>query len=623
MEKITEIKATATPVLRAQFEVELGGSSQIFLVGKDRVVLGGVESADIRLPGAGVAPIHALIEIQWADQESACTARLIDLASPGGTLLNGKAVVNDLLRPGDVIRIGDAAIRFAYRKPDGPHARDESSFQLIDPGSVIPIFDHPPGARNALEVVCSWNGVILNVKHFLLEEEVSLGTEGMADFPVPGAGPEPVPLAVRQGQSWVLNLTPGMRGFLYLSGKLLAVEDYVRERRREGALSVVEIHENDFVKVQLGALSFYLSRTAPPPVLLRNADVVADPFLLRMLLLSLGITLGILWGVSRMEVVPLEPEALPPVVTTILYHPEKYSTYRPEPRRQAPEPVPPSESPKAPQTEAPTDKKKGGQKNAKGGRGAMAKGAVGKRGEKNASPSRVAQTSAKRPTPIPGTGRGGVDSPRPDDGNLQMMKGATNKILDLLGASGQKLGASGRKLEGFGGFPTQGVGGAGLQGGGKGGGGTADTLLGGTAKAGRGGGAIGTGLGAEGTGAGIVGGKARMDLNPGGGNETVVMGSIDQDAIEAALRAHRDEFTYCYEHELNVGHPDLAGKILTVFTIGSSGRTSQMSVVSSSIGSPAVERCVLAVIGRIQFPRPGGGVPVSVKKGFTYSNQNK
>lgn len=623
MEKITEINAAVDPVLRARFEVEQGGATQVFLVGKDRVVLGGVESADIRLEGRGVAPIHALIEIQWSDRESGCSARLIDLASPGGTFLNDSPVVNEVLRPGDRICIGDATIRFSYRRSEKSSGRDDSSFQRIDPGSVIPIFDHPAGGRTALEVVCSWSGVILNVKHFLLEEEVTLGAAGAADFAVPGETGEPVPLAVRQGRTWILNLTPGMKGVLYLSGKLIDVEEYVRQRRQQGGLSAVGIEENDFVKVQFGALSFYLSRTAPPPTLVRNADLVADPFLLRMLLVSLGITFGLLWGVSRMEVVPLEPEALPPVVTTILYHPEKYSTYRPESKSPPPDAAPLSPELKEPQSDAPLEKKKGGQKNAKGGKGAMAKGAKGARGEKNAAAKAVPQASANRPSPIPGRDRGGAASSSQDNGSVQMMKGATNKILDLLGASGQKLGASGRKLEGFGGFPTRGAGGAGLQGSGKGGGGSADTLLGGTARQGRGGGAVGTGLGAEGTGTGIVGGRARLDLSPGGGNETVVMGSIDQDALEAALQAHRDEFRYCYEHELNIGHPDLAGKIMTVFTIGSSGRASQMSVVSSSIGSTSVERCVLGVIGRIQFPRPGGGVPVSVKKGFTYSNRSK
>lgn len=204
-----------------------------------------------------------------------------------------------------------------------------------------------------------------------------------------------------------------------------------------------------------------------------------------------------------------------------------------------------------------------------------------------------------------------------------MMKGATDKILNLMGASGQKLGASGSKIQGFGGFSTAGAGGAALQGGGKGGGGDADTLLGGTGTEGRGGGKIGTGLGPEGTGTGIIGGKTRIDLNVGGGKETVVIGSIDRDAIDAAIRAHRDEFRYCYEREVNSGHPNLAGKIVTAFVIGGSGRASQLSIASSSMDSAGVEKCVLDVISRIQFPQPAGNVPVSIKYPFAYTNASK
>jgi len=101
------------------------------------------------------------------------------------------------------------------------------------------------------------------------------------------------------------------------------------------------------------------------------------------------------------------------------------------------------------------------------------------------------------------------------------------------------------------------------------------------------------------------------------------VGSIDRDAIDAAIRAHRDEFNYCYERELNAGHPTLAGKIVTAFVIGGSGRASQLAIASSSMGSASVERCVLNVIARIQFPLPAGGVPVTIKYPFAYSNGSK
>ena len=120
-----------------------------------------------------------------------------------------------------------------------------------------------------------------------------------------------------------------------------------------------------------------------------------------------------------------------------------------------------------------------------------------------------------------------------------------------------------------------------------------------------------------------MGGKARVDLNVGGGDETVVVGAIDRDAIDAAIKAHRDELRYCYESEVNRGHPDLSGKIVAAFVIGGSGRASQLAVASSSIGSGQVENCVLQVLSRVQFPQPAGGVPVTIKYPFAFSNSSK
>ena len=134
---------------------------------------------------------------------------------------------------------------------------------------------------------------------------------------------------------------------------------------------------------------------------------------------------------------------------------------------------------------------------------------------------------------------------------------------------------------------------------------------------------MGTGLGAEGTGSGIVGGKTRVELNVGGGDETVVVGAIDRDAIDAAIKAHKDEFQYCHEREMNAGHPKLAGKIIAAFVIGGSGRSSQLAIASSSMDDANVDRCVLSVISRIQFPLPSGGVPVTIKYPFNFGNASK
>ncbi|RYZ69105.1 MAG: energy transducer TonB, partial [Proteobacteria bacterium] len=146
-----------------------------------------------------------------------------------------------------------------------------------------------------------------------------------------------------------------------------------------------------------------------------------------------------------------------------------------------------------------------------------------------------------------------------------------------------------------------------LSGNGKGGGGDA-AVLGGLSDKGRGGGRVGTGLGAAGNGDGIIGGSSRVALRSGGGEEAVVMGSIDKSAIEAAIMAHKDEFRLCYEKEINAENPNVSGMVRPSFTIGASGRVTENGIQESTIRNANVERCVLTVLKRIQFPAPVGGV---------------
>ncbi len=132
-------------------------------------------------------------------------------------------------------------------------------------------------------------------------------------------------------------------------------------------------------------------------------------------------------------------------------------------------------------------------------------------------------------------------------------------------------------------------------------------------------GRVGTGMGAAGNGSGIVGAHARVELRSDGPEEAVVMGSIDGDAVNRALAAHRDEFRLCYEREINAENPSLSGKVGVKFVIGASGRSSQAGIESSALNNPNAENCILKVIKRIQFPMPQGGGIVEVSKTFTFA----
>lgn len=615
--------------LKAAFEITLDGRKKTILIHKPRVVVGSVESADLKLSTGGVAPIHAVIEFAWDLDIAKCEAKILDLASPTGVIVNGNRVIQQGLKNGDTVKIGDASFVFNFKKPESLPRLPDQALLLIDANTVTPIFDYRPAVKDTMEVVYSWNESILDVEH--ATDSSAIITPAVYQNGVSHQ------LAQRAGNRWTLNLTDNMSGVVYLNGEVKAISQLRKSS------SSISLGENDFAKVESGSVSFYLSQTIAPPTLIKKTTIVTDPFLAKSLLVSVALTCLIVFGVAQMDP-PTEQVQVPETIATILYHPEKYSTKKPLPiqkpkeevkKAEAPEPEKPKKAEidfskpkvdqgKVAQTKSPQPgKKQAAQGESKEGAGARAKGNEGSRGAKNAKASSSHQNAANRPSPNAGNDRGGTKSEVADNGNVQMLKGATNKILDLLGGSGQKLGKSGSKLSGFGGFTTEGNGGLAMNGKGKGGGGTADTLLGGLGDHGRGGGKVGTGLGAEGTGSGIVGGKTRVELNVGGGDETVVVGAIDRDAIEAAIRAHRDEFRYCYERELNAGASNISGKVFTAFVIGASGKASQLAIASSSINNPTVDRCVLNVLGRIQFPLPAGGVPVTIKYPFNFANASK
>lgn len=517
-------------------------------------------------------------------------------------------------------------MRFEFSQPEQKNELPDQALLLIEGDHLETIFDYRPLLKDTLEAVYSWNESILDVDHLINQDVMTI--------PSVYLNGQSFSVASKVGNRWNLNLDSKMSGIIYQNGELRSVQDLKKSGQ------TISIGPEDFAKIDTGTISLYLSQTVAPPSLRKRRVLASDPFLAKTMVGSVIATLLLVVAASKVELPP-EPIQVSEPIMTIIYKPEDFTSRKMEPvqkqkveqAQKTPEPEKPKKSeidftkPKQENKIAQTKssqpgKKQVAQSQSKEGEGARAKGAEGSRGERNAKPSNSKQTAAKRPSPEAGEGRGGTKSEVADNGNLQMLKGATSKLLNLLGGSGQKTGKSGAKLSGFGGFSTEGNGGLALAGSGKGGGGNADTLLGGLGEKGRGGGKVGTGLGATGTGNSIVGEKTLV-LDVGGGEETVVVGSIDRDAIDAAIQAHRDEFRYCYEREINAGAPKISGKVITAFAIGASGKASQLAIASSTVNNSNVDRCVLGVLGRIQFPLPAGGVSVSIKYPFNFANTSK
>ncbi|MGZ3425082.1 MAG: TonB family protein, partial [Polyangia bacterium] len=115
----------------------------------------------------------------------------------------------------------------------------------------------------------------------------------------------------------------------------------------------------------------------------------------------------------------------------------------------------------------------------------------------------------------------------------------------------------------------------------------------------------GTGYGYGGGVGGLGGRRASMPVCTLGLAET--RGSCDKDLIRRVVRAHVNELRFCYERALQ-SRPELAGRVVSRFTIGFDGRVSSSTIASSTIAA-GVDSCVAQAIARWQFvPRCVGAV---------------
>lgn len=107
----------------------------------------------------------------------------------------------------------------------------------------------------------------------------------------------------------------------------------------------------------------------------------------------------------------------------------------------------------------------------------------------------------------------------------------------------------------------------------------------------------------------MVGGAGGVSLPPD--EDVGVQGGLTIDQIMAVINKNMGQIIYCYEQGL-IGQPSLKGRVNVSFTINAAGRVQVSRVEHSSLGSKAVEGCMISRLNTWQFPRPVGGVKVDV-----------
>lgn len=103
-------------------------------------------------------------------------------------------------------------------------------------------------------------------------------------------------------------------------------------------------------------------------------------------------------------------------------------------------------------------------------------------------------------------------------------------------------------------------------------------------------------------------------------SETVVLGSIDPNAIRQLLLEHLSQFRYCYQAELESSQrpKNLTGIIHLNFTIGSEGQVQKTNIGGDQSITREIRQCVAEVLRGIEFPVPKGGGVVEVRQPMNF-----
>lgn len=93
------------------------------------------------------------------------------------------------------------------------------------------------------------------------------------------------------------------------------------------------------------------------------------------------------------------------------------------------------------------------------------------------------------------------------------------------------------------------------------------------------------------------GGMASLE----GSEFSVEGGGLDKETVRRVIASYRGHIRTCYERGL-LSQPNLAGKIVYLWTISSSGPVLSVEIKSSSVNSSSLSTCVLEVIQKMSFP---------------------
>jgi TonB family protein len=601
---------------------------------QDVVKIGRMASSHLQIDDDGVSRMHAVIEI--SDGE----VSVIDLGSATGTLVNGKKVNKATLQSGDVIDLGGVEVHVDF-SASGNEVSSTPPVATVRAPSVPPAMPFMPAAppmpmmgaqrpisfapapqtyvdlstvedpsRQATEVVVMWQGVVLDVRHFLATqkkvETFTIGEDPTCDFPIPPEelkGQTKVPLVVSQpGGAATATILPGAQGDVtFEDGRRVGLAEIVSTGQAQPSAEcqggyAMSVLSGARLKMDFGSWTFLVNSVAHPRKFVAPYDFNWNSQL------YLGVA-GVLHIIFMLLIyfIPPNPEGFSLDMFDENNRFIKYALTPPEVKQE----------------EVPEWLKKDKSDDQQGGKGKRHKGEEGQMGKRDAKKTdNHYGIKGPKDNPDPHMARSMAKEMAKSAGVLSYLSSAnaptspfgrdTALGVDPENALGALMGNQVGENFGYGGL--------GLRGTGRGGGGTGEGTigLGNLNTIGHGGGG-GSGSG-YGRGAGGLGGRrgSAPQIRSGA---AMVKGSLSKEVIRRIVHRHINEVKFCYEREL-AKRPDLSGRVAIRFIISGTGAVQTSAVAESTIGNPAVENCIAQAVRRWTFPQPEGGGIVIVTYPF-------
>ncbi|MFN0061512.1 MAG: TonB family protein [Myxococcaceae bacterium] len=423
----------------------------------------------------------------------------------------------------------------------------------------------PPSAEKILRIGVLQGGRILEERHLLRAQDVTIGYEGKNSFVVAGSDvPASFPLFELRSGRYQLQFDAKMGGRLARDGGDDDLDTLRRsaDTARNGELWSVPLPETAKGTVSWGDVTI-LFQMVPPPVASVASDIPLnfkrplwrprEPLFVASLVGSLLIH-SVAAVYLALTPTPEEPDL------ALVELPDRFAKLLIPP--PLPEPEKPREAEEAQKEKAKTEK-----------RAAKPVDSAARRAEIQ---RKVASKGLLRILGAAGTSGAFEDVLGGDTGAgdiAQALAGAGGVGV----ATADSLAANGPKGAGAG--DVAGIGDVGTKGGGK------------------------VNLGAK--------GDARVSGTVTHSAPEIDSSDVDRAALARYVKARLKAIQNCYEKELK-RNPRLRGKVVVRFSINTQGRTSDIDIEENTLGNEAVGACIRTVIRAWVFPfKPDDAVPVA------------